>query len=95
MAGEIDDQIISINGYHSFRNDRSYGRGGGVCGFVSIDIPCERRRFVKNCYVLASPNQAVGSPDGIANRILKEFACELADPVSVIFNAFYLLGWCL
>ena len=39
LNDEVVDQLIQVNKYNIFRNDRSHGRGGGVCAFVSTDIP--------------------------------------------------------
>ena len=39
----VPEQLIYINNYNIFRNDRSYSRGGGVCAFISTNIPAKRR----------------------------------------------------
>ena len=38
----IDDDLVLIEGYHLCK-DRMHGHDGGVCAFVSADIPCRRR----------------------------------------------------
>ena len=45
---QIDSSLVSINGYDLYRLDRLSGRGGGVCAFVSNNIPCKRRLDLKN-----------------------------------------------
>ena len=40
---DINDNLVSINGYSIHRNDRVSGRGGGVCVYTSKSIPCQRR----------------------------------------------------
>ena len=44
LANEIIDELILIDGYNTFRKDIVHDRGGGVCAFVSADIPCKRRQ---------------------------------------------------
>ena len=39
----IDWLSVSITGYDLYRLDRLSGREGGVCAFVSNNIPCHRR----------------------------------------------------
>lgn len=48
LNDEVLDQLIHINDYNTFRNDRSHGRGGGVCAFVSTNIPIIRRKDLEN-----------------------------------------------
>ena len=38
----IENDILSIPNYNLVRQDRSVGRGGGVCAFVSNSIPYKR-----------------------------------------------------
>ena len=38
----VPEQLIYINNYNIFRNDRSNSRGGGVCAFISANIPAKR-----------------------------------------------------
>ena len=40
---QIDSSFVSITGYDLYHLDRLSGRGGGVCAFVSNNIPCKRR----------------------------------------------------
>ena len=51
LNDEVINQLIFINRYDIFRNDRSYGRGGGVCAFFSADIPSKRREDLENVAV--------------------------------------------
>ena len=44
----VPEQLIYINNYNIFRNDRSYSRGGGVCAFISTNIPAKRRMDLEN-----------------------------------------------
>ena len=37
-----------MDGYNSFRKDRMHGRGGGLCVFVSADIPCKRSQDLED-----------------------------------------------
>ena len=48
LTNEIIDELVLINGYNTFRKDRMHGRGGGVCAFVSADIPCKRRQDLED-----------------------------------------------
>ena len=43
LRPDISSELLSIDGYNLHRADRRVGRGGGVCVFTSIDIPCKRR----------------------------------------------------
>jgi hypothetical protein len=45
---DIDNNILSINGFNIHRNDRSTGRGGGVCAYISSHIPSKRRQDLEN-----------------------------------------------
>lgn len=45
---QIDSSFVSITGYDLYRLDRLSGRGGGVCAFVSNNIPCKRRLDLEN-----------------------------------------------
>ena len=42
LTDDIIYELVLIDGYKTFRKDRVHGRGGGVCAFVSADIPCKR-----------------------------------------------------
>ena len=44
LANEIIDELVLIDGYNTFCKDIVHSRGGGVCAFVSADIPCKRRQ---------------------------------------------------
>ena len=44
---QIDSSFVSITGYDLYRLDRLSGRGGGVCAFVSNNIPCKQRLDLK------------------------------------------------
>ena len=44
----VPEQLIYINNYNIFRNDRSYSRGGGVCASISTNIPAKRRMDLEN-----------------------------------------------
>ena len=48
LNDEIDDHLLSINGYTIYRKDRAHCRGGGVCAFVSTDVPSTRRLDLDN-----------------------------------------------
>ena len=39
---DINDNLVSINGYSIHRNVRVSGRGGGACVYTSKSIPCQR-----------------------------------------------------
>ena len=44
----IENDILSIPNYNLVRQDRSVGRGGGVCAFVSNSIPYKRWTDLEN-----------------------------------------------
>ena len=44
----IENDILSIPNYNLIRQDRSVGRGGGVCAFVSNSIPYKRWTDLEN-----------------------------------------------
>ena len=48
LTDDIIDELVLIDGYKTFRKDRVHGRGGGVCAFVSADIPCKRRQDLED-----------------------------------------------
>ena len=48
LNDEVVNQLIQVNKYNIFRNDRSHVRGGGVCAFVCTDIPSTRRKDLEN-----------------------------------------------
>ena len=48
LTNDIIDELVKIDGYNTFRKDRVHGRGGGVCAFVSADIPCKRRQELED-----------------------------------------------
>ena len=48
LTDTIPDQVIHMNNYNVFRNDRSHSRGGGVCAFTSTSIPAKRRTDLEN-----------------------------------------------
>ena len=41
LKDTVPEQLIYINNYNTFRNDRPYARGGGVCAFISTNIPAK------------------------------------------------------
>ena len=43
LNGDIEDHLLSIQGYNIYRRDRAFGRGGGVCAFVADGIPTKHR----------------------------------------------------
>ena len=45
---DISDDLIALSGYKIYRNDRSHARGGGVCIYLSENIPCQRRLDLEN-----------------------------------------------
>ena len=45
---DIDSDILSIDNFNIHRNDRSTGRGGGVCAYISSHIPSIRRQDLEN-----------------------------------------------
>jgi hypothetical protein len=45
---QIDSLFVTITGYDLYRLDRLSGRGGGVCAFVSENIPCKRLLDLEN-----------------------------------------------
>ena len=45
---EVINQLVVINGYNIFLKDRTHGRDGGVCAFVSADISFKRRQDIEN-----------------------------------------------
>ena len=42
LTDQIGDDQLSIGGYVIYRKDRMHGRGGGVCAYVSQQIPTMR-----------------------------------------------------
>ena len=48
LTNDIIDEMVLIDEYNTFRKDRMHGRGGGVCAFVSVDIPCKRRQDLED-----------------------------------------------
>ena len=42
LTDQIGDDQLSIGGYVIYRKDRMHGRGGGVCAYVSQQIPTIR-----------------------------------------------------
>ena len=48
LKSDIENSLICIPGFNSFRNDRVLGRGGGICVYVKDDIPCKRRVDLEN-----------------------------------------------
>ena len=63
----VPDQLIYKNNYNIFRNDRSYSRGGGVCTFISTNIPAKRRIDLENpshecLWIWLSPHHLLFSP---------------------------------
>lgn len=38
LTEEIPDDLISLQGYKLVRNDRIYGRGGGICVYIKNDL---------------------------------------------------------
>ena len=45
---DIDNNILSVNGFNIHRNDRSTGRGGGVCAYIFSRIPSKIREDLEN-----------------------------------------------
>jgi hypothetical protein len=43
LYDQIDDSLVSIDGFNIFRKDRVLGRGGGVCVYLREGIPAKRR----------------------------------------------------
>lgn len=41
LKENISDTIVDLDGYKVLRNDRKYGRGGGVCIYFKNDIECQ------------------------------------------------------
>ena len=39
----LHDDLIAVEGFKIYRNDRSHSRGGGVCAYIPFNIPCQRR----------------------------------------------------
>ena len=39
----LHDDLIAVEGFKIYRNDRSHSRGGGVCAYISFNIPCQRK----------------------------------------------------
>ena len=48
LKDTVPEQLIYINNYNIFRNDRPYSRGGGVCAFIPTNIPAKRRMDLEN-----------------------------------------------
>ncbi len=48
LHGGLDDSLVSIGGYTLHRRDRSGGRGGGVCLYVSHTIHSKRKSDLEN-----------------------------------------------
>ena len=48
LSEDIDDNLLSIEGFNIYRKDRAFGRGGGVCAYISSDIPSKRRLDLEN-----------------------------------------------
>lgn len=44
----ISDNLVSIDGYQLYRNDRDYSRGGGTCIYVSKRTYAESGNLVVN-----------------------------------------------
>ncbi len=44
----IENEVLSIPNYNLIRQDRTFGRGGGVCAFVSNSIPYKRWPGLEN-----------------------------------------------
>lgn len=44
LNDKIDEQLIDVNKFNTFRNVRSYSKGSGVCAFVSSYIPTIRTK---------------------------------------------------
>ena len=45
---DIDNNILSTNAFNIHRNDRSTGRGSGVCACIPSCIPSKRRQDLEN-----------------------------------------------
>ena len=43
LHDEISDDLIAAEGFKTYRNNRSHSRAGGVCAYISFNIPCQRR----------------------------------------------------
>ena len=43
LNSDIEDGLVSINGYYIFRKDRPSRRGGGICVYLQQDIYAKRR----------------------------------------------------
>ena len=50
LNNDIDNSLLSINGFNLFRKDRVFGRGGGVCVYLKDDIPCKQRVDLENSH---------------------------------------------
>ncbi len=48
LHSHIENEVLSIPNYNLIRQDRTFGRGGGVCAFVSNSIPCKRWPGLEN-----------------------------------------------
>ena len=48
LTDDIIDELVLIDGYKTFRKDWVHGRGGGMCAFVSADIPCKCRQDLED-----------------------------------------------
>ena len=43
LHDEISDDLIAVEGFKIYRNDRSHSRGGGFCAYIPFNIHCQRR----------------------------------------------------
>ena len=43
LHDDISDELIAVNGFKIYRNDRCHSHVGGVCIYLSVIIPCQRR----------------------------------------------------